>query len=77
MKFEGYNIIENEYMLMDSLPQAVERGLKERLFTRPWKPFKKIKYVRKRIPSDKAIVRGNDLVMHPSLAKELIKGITT
>lgn len=54
------------------------RTWKERLFTRPWKPWKKYKTVITRKPSTMVYTYHNYMVMHPETARVIrdLKNIT-
>lgn len=45
----------------------VKRSLKERLFSRPWKPFRKDKLILIRNYKPIMFVMGNRFIFHPSL----------
>lgn len=67
-------IIENLQMVKDGDPVEVKRTVKERLFTRPWRPFKRTRTVVPKVPRDDAIKLPNGtLVMHPETARKLRK----
>jgi hypothetical protein len=70
----GYKVIEDQN-LVDSIEVAERRSILERLFTLPWKPFKKYKSVRRYAPKRGAFVFHNMklVIMHPETAK-LLKG---
>ena len=73
MTIYGMNIITNSWLEEDE-SHEVTRTWKERLFSRPWKPFKKTKTVIRKIPS-KSIYKLNEntLAMHPVMAARLEK----
>lgn len=67
----GYRIIEDRNMVIDGDPYEKLRGWKERLFSRPWRPFKKYKTIIPKIPNPEIIVTADCYIMHPEIAKKL------
>lgn len=76
MLFGQFKIIESLAMVEDGEPYEECRTWKERLFTRPWKPFKKTRTIVPKVPM-KSIFKTPDgmLIMHPSLAAQLRRQI--
>jgi len=71
-------IIESVAMTQDGPPHEIERSWRERLFTRPWRPFKKTRTVIMRVPRDDALVMDDgSLVMHPQTAAKVRLAIKT
>lgn len=60
------------------VPATVKRTLKERLFTRPWRPFKKTKVVMSpaTIPENECYRFGNDLHCGDRFYQNLKNSIT-
>jgi hypothetical protein len=72
----GYKIILNSNLVIDAKPIAMVRTWKERLFTRPWKPFLAIKMIKSQVPDPNGYFLGNDtMVMHPITAERLKLGL--
>jgi len=62
--YHGINIIESPHCTIDD---EVKRTWWERLFTKPWRPFLKMKTVKK-----KAMFNyDNTIICHPDIAKQL------
>ncbi len=76
MRYNGYEIVESFHMTMDGEPYEKIRNLKERFFTRPWKPLKKTKTIIPKIPLDKMYVMDNKIIMHPAYAEKIKKEIS-
>ncbi len=59
--------------LVDSVTEQVDRTWKERLFSRPWKPLIRTKYVQRSEPSRQIYQLPNgSFVMHPVMLRELM-----
>ena len=71
MYYGGLNVFSDVNMVDFGEPYPVLRTWVERLFTRPWTPLTKIKWVTPRIPMKKAWRHGNNVYMHPEMVKEL------
>lgn len=71
----GYKVIEDA-SLVDCVEVAERRSIFERLFSLPWKPFKKFKVIYRKTPKKGAYVFHNMrlVIMHPEVAK-LLKGV--
>lgn len=74
-RYNGYEVVTDHNMTENGEPFQERRTWKERLFTRPWKPFKGTKTVVLMVPMRKCIRLGNKLVMHPEVLKELKKAL--
>jgi hypothetical protein len=59
-------VIENPGML-----DEVCRSWRERLFSRPWKPWRRTKMV----PSHEVLIYGSMVVVHPEVGRELRAGV--
>lgn len=72
MNISGFRIITSLAMCEDGEPYEVKRTWKERLFSSPWQPFRKTRWITPQIPRKDVLRLANgDLVMHPSVADEL------
>lgn len=68
----GLRIIENPRMTVPGDPYAVRRTWRERLLTRPWRPWQRERWVTPMLPSKDCYVLTNGcVVMHPETAKAL------
>ena len=71
---KGHRIIEDPNL---TEPKEIPRTTKERLFSLPWKPWRKTKTIQ--IPKQEAYIIDNEMIgggciiMHPSLADRLRK----
>ena len=66
-----FNILENPLLLIDGEPYEVQRTWKERLFTTPWRPFKRTKTIIPKVP-DKFVYfieGGKVCIAHPASAR--------
>jgi len=62
--------------LVDTVAYEEARTWKERLFSRPWKPFIKNKTMFKKVPSKSYnVVMGGTIICHPSMLGELERKI--
>lgn len=68
----GYRVVE-DINLTETESYEQVRSWKERLFTFPWKPFKKFKVCYRIASSKDVFVIDNMLVCHPVIAEELRK----
>ncbi len=72
--FKGHRIIEDPNL---TEPKEIPRTTKERLFSLPWKPWRKTKFIQ--VPRKEAFVMNNALLggkvilMHPSHVEQLRK----
>ncbi len=72
--FRGMRVIESLYLEQDGEPVTVRRSWKERLFSRPWKPFQRMRTVIPRVPYRGVVkLNANTLVMHPAMVAELAR----
>jgi hypothetical protein len=69
--FCGFNIIEDERMVENALPRLVRRAWRDRLFTRPWRPWRKHKTVIDKVAMQCAYQFDEGLVMHPEIAAKV------
>lgn len=68
----GVKIIADENLTEPGEPYDVERTWKERLFTLPWKPFRKTKTIIPQIPSKQIYgLPDGTWVMHPDTFHQL------
>lgn len=64
-------IIEDVNLTEDGPPITVHRTWRERLFSRPWRPFMRTKEVTPKVPYRGALkMPDGSLVMHPATARE-------
>ena len=68
----GYHLIEDE-KVGKPMPQYVDRSWKERLFTLPWRPFRKQKIITVFVPKGEYfLLKGQGcLVAHPQDIEKL------
>ena len=65
-------IVESALMVEDGEPYEKPRTWKERLFTRPWRPLKAMRWVMPKVPRSGAIqLPDGTLVMHPTVAAKV------
>lgn len=67
----GFDIIENPLLTVPGEPCEVKRTLKERLFTKPWQPFKATKTITPQVPSKQIFRIENKLICHPAIAAQI------
>lgn len=67
----GRKIVLSNILTHDGEPFEVKRTWKERLFTKPWRPFKKTRIVVLQIPDDVIIKTPDAYIMHPEVFKRL------
>lgn len=67
--FIGLNVYESPWCVRDGEPREVPRTWKERLLTRPWRPWRATRWEVPKIPT--MLVAGNMLVIHPALIRDL------
>ncbi len=71
-QYSGYKVIENPFMVKPGEPKELKRSWRERLFTRPWRPWVRTKMVATYVPSDEVLqVSNHTFIMHPVLARQL------
>ena len=73
--FNGLKIIEDLNMVVPGEPFEKKRTIKERLFSLPWRPFKRTKTITLMVPSREIIFWENHLVMHPVVKDELLRSV--
>ncbi|QBJ04482.1 hypothetical protein HOV23_gp091 [Pseudomonas phage Lana] len=66
----GVRIIATPSMT-DSKTEEVPRSWKERLFSLPWQPLKKVRYVTTQVPSDQIIRFQDTFFAHPALIEKI------
>lgn len=71
LSFNGYKVIGNELMVVDGNPIYTVRTWKERLFTRPWHPFRRLNKTIPKVPSTQVIMTEDSMIMHPTLVEYL------
>lgn len=72
MTFNGMRVIESVYLEQDGEPYTVTRGWRERLFSRPWRPFVATRIVVPKVPYRGAVrLDANTLVMHPQTLRQM------
>ena len=78
-KFYGYKVVEDVHMVDVDNPiiTEVKRTLKERLFTLPWRPFKKTKIVTTYPPLKSFYLMDTMLICHPVMKQSLIAAMRT
>lgn len=65
-------IVESTSLARDGAPVEVQRTWRERLFSRPWTPWRSTKTVIPQIPMDDMInLGGGVFLMHPVTAQKL------
>lgn len=82
MRFPGpgaVRVVEDPGMVVPGEPVVVTRGWRDRLFGRPWRPFKRTEIHTPMVPDRAVIVwRGGPhgprtLIAHPAVAAELYR----
>lgn len=72
MDILGVKIITNHLMVENGDPYKVIRTWKERLFSCPWRPFKKTRTIIPKVPMRSVMKLPNGTyVMHPAMLNEL------
>ena len=72
MMFQGFRIIESRYLIEPGEPVEVRRTWRERLFTRPWHPWKATRIEIPQIPSRSYYITGEgSIIIHPERLKQL------
>ena len=61
----GMQVRTNPLLTVAGPPVKVRRAWRERLFSRPWKPWRATRTVIPQIPDPHAMLVGNLLIMHP------------
>jgi len=70
-RIAGYNYVENWNMVVDGKPYRVNLTWKERVFSWPWRPFKKTKFVTPKVPDPNVIIIGNQIYAHPAVIESI------
>ena len=70
-QYGGKQIITSVYLTKTSDPLSVKRTWKERLFSRPWKPWQATKMITIQVPSDEVLVMMDRIIMHPEMFRRL------
>lgn len=77
MLYNGMKITTNPNLVVLGPPVTRRRTWKERLFSRPWRPWKSTITERPLVPDREVYCSGLDtLVMHPVVAAELRRAIS-
>jgi hypothetical protein len=72
MNFAGMRVIESVYLEEYGPPTLVRRTWRERLFSRPWRPWKATKVVRQKVPYSGGLkLDDHTIVMHPATYAKL------
>ena len=71
IRFLMYKVIEDKTLVEFDYEFVVKKSLKERLFSWPWRPFKKEITITNTKPSKLIYKKDDCLVMHPTVAKRL------
>ncbi len=72
MTFAGLRVIESPYLEEDGEPYTIRRTWRDRLLTRPWRPWVTTRTVVPRVPYRGAMrIDANTIVMHPAVVREL------
>lgn len=65
-------IVPVEAMTVDGEPYQARRPWRERLFTRPWRPWRATKTACPQVPDPCALRCGHILYIHPEKIRELL-----
>lgn len=65
-RLSGYRVIVDAN-LTDA--KTVQRSWRERLFTRPWRPFRRAKTIQ--VPSSNVVLTGRTMILHPATLAQL------
>ena len=72
--FHGMRVIESVYLVEPGEPRTERRTWRERLFSRPWRPWVATKVVVPQVPHRGAVqLNATTLVMHPETLRQLRK----
>lgn len=71
-KYGGMDVILSSY-LTETKTEEVKRTIKERLFSLPWRPFKKTKTITVQVPQRGVFKTEFGLCMHPAIWEEIKK----
>ena len=69
--FNGTPVILSQWLVKAGEPQEVRRSWRERLFSRPWRPFKATYTVVPQVPSDQILHTAQGFIMHPEMWRRL------
>jgi hypothetical protein len=67
----GLRVIENINMVEYGEPYSVERTWRERLFTLPFRPLTKLKWITPVTPSQEVLRTNDSIICHPEMAKKI------
>lgn len=73
--YGGFEVITDIKLTIAGDSYEKKRSLKERFFSRPWRPFKLTYTIVPQVPSREIIRAGNMLIMHPTMVAEIEKAI--
>lgn len=69
MEFSGLRVITSEWLTQPGDPIEVRRTWRQRLFSRPWRPFQATYTVIPQVPYQGVVMLNNrTVVMHPQVA---------
>jgi hypothetical protein len=72
--FNGVKIILTPHLEQDGEPVEIKRTWRERLFTRPWQPFKATRTHIPKVPYKGAMkINEHTVAMHPQVYRELVR----
>lgn len=63
-QISGFKIITNDHLMVDGEPIQIRRSWRERLFSRPWRPWAAVRTFIPKIPSPQIFEWGDTLIMH-------------
>jgi len=69
LPFAGIQVIESPYCVTDGDPYSVVRSWRERLLTRPWRPWERTRMVTPKVPTSYMV--SGTLFAHPAIVAEL------
>jgi hypothetical protein len=70
--FAGMRIIESEFLTVPGEPEQRRRTWRQRLFSRPWRPWRATYVFIPQLPNPNVfILNGRTVVMHPVTARKL------
>lgn len=72
---DGIPIYENANMVIDGEPYEVRRTWRERLLSRPWRPWRATRWVTPKIPDPRVLAGPNNrwFMAHPMVADRIRK----
>lgn len=68
----GFRIVESQWLTEAGPPTEVRRTWRERLLSRPWRPWKATRIVVLQVPSRQVYMMGDSMVVHPVFLRELM-----